>query len=74
MEEALITEIVSQEKQHERSFFDCCLLSSVQKWFVLYTKSRHEKFVESALIKKGIGSFTPSVLLSMPVLTIRSMW
>ena len=32
-------------------------------WYPLYTRSRHEKFVESALIKKGIESFTPTVLL-----------
>jgi len=32
-------------------------------WYSLYTRSRHEKFVESALIKKGIESFTPTVLL-----------
>ena len=33
------------------------------KWFALYTKSQHEKFVESALTKKNIESFTPTVLL-----------
>lgn len=33
------------------------------KWFVLYTRSRHEKFVEKSLIEKGIESFTPTVLL-----------
>ena len=55
--------MVSQEKQRERSYFDCCPLSAVQKWFVLYTKSRHEKFVESTLTKKGIESFTPTVFL-----------
>lgn len=63
MEKVLTAEMVSQAKQRERSFFDYCPLSSVQKWFVLYTKSRHEKFVESNLIKKGIESFTPTVLL-----------
>ena len=42
---------------------DRCPLSDLQKWFVLYTKPRHEKFVESALIKKGIEAFTPKVLL-----------
>ena len=29
------------------------------KWFALYTKSRHEKFVEEQLNKKGIEAFTP---------------
>ena len=33
------------------------------KWFALYTKPQHEKFVESALTKKNIESFTPTVLL-----------
>jgi len=32
-------------------------------WYPLYTRSRHEKFVESALIEKGIESFTPTVVL-----------
>lgn len=32
-------------------------------WYPLYTRSRHEKFIESALIEKGIESFTPTVLL-----------
>ena len=32
------------------------------RWYALYTKSRHEKFIESALIKKGIEAFTPKVL------------
>lgn len=35
----------------------------IPKWFALYTKPQHEKFVESALIGKGIESFTPTVLL-----------
>ncbi|MFO8052990.1 MAG: UpxY family transcription antiterminator [Candidatus Omnitrophota bacterium] len=30
-------------------------------WYALYTKSRHEKFVESELLKKGIKAFTPKV-------------
>ena len=33
------------------------------KWFALYTKSQHEKFIESALTEKNIESFTPTVLL-----------
>ena len=32
-------------------------------WYSLYTRSRHEKFVESALMEKGVESFTPMVLL-----------
>jgi len=32
-------------------------------WYPLYTRSRHEKFVELALIGKGIESFTPTVVL-----------
>ncbi len=35
----------------------------IPKWFVLYTRSRHEKFVEKALAQKGIESFTPTVFL-----------
>ncbi|MFH1798598.1 MAG: UpxY family transcription antiterminator [Candidatus Omnitrophota bacterium] len=35
----------------------------VPKWFVIYTRSRHEKFVETSLTSKGIESFTPTVLL-----------
>jgi transcription antitermination factor NusG len=30
-------------------------------WYTLYTKSRHEKLVESELIKKGLEAFTPKV-------------
>ena len=37
--------------------------STNANWYPLYTRSRHEKFVESALIEKGIESFTPTVLL-----------
>lgn len=33
------------------------------KWFALYTRSQHEKFVETSLAAKGIESFTPTVLL-----------
>ncbi len=33
-----------------------------QKWYVLYTRSRHEKFVESELIRKGVEAFTPKVV------------
>jgi len=32
-------------------------------WYVLYTKARHEKFVESQLIKKGVEAFTPKITL-----------
>lgn len=32
-------------------------------WYALYTKSRHEKFVESELLKKGIEAFTPKITL-----------
>ena len=39
------------------------LPSAGRKWFVLYTRSRHEKFVESALMRKGIESFVPTVFL-----------
>jgi transcription elongation factor/antiterminator RfaH len=37
------------------------------KWYVLYTRSRHEKLVETNLIEKGIEAFTPKV-------TIKSRW
>ncbi|MFO8053157.1 MAG: UpxY family transcription antiterminator [Candidatus Omnitrophota bacterium] len=30
-------------------------------WYALYTRSRHEKFVETELLKKGIEAFTPKV-------------
>ncbi len=33
------------------------------KWFALYTRSRHEKFVESELLKKGVEAFTPKITL-----------
>lgn len=32
-------------------------------WYALYTKSRHEKFVESQLLERGIPAFTPKVTL-----------
>lgn len=32
-------------------------------WYVLYTKPRHEKFVESNLLQKGIEAFTPKMTL-----------
>lgn len=37
------------------------------KWYVLYTKPRHEKFVETQLLRKGIEAFTPK-------LTIQRRW
>ena len=43
------------------------LNESAQNWYALYTKSRHEKLVESELIKKGLEAFTPK-------LTIKSKW
>jgi len=33
------------------------------RWYALYTRSRHEKFVESQLSKKGIEAFTPKITL-----------
>ena len=30
------------------------------KWYALYTRSRHEKFIESEFLKKGIEAFTPT--------------
>lgn len=38
-----------------------------QNWYALYTKSRHEKFVESQLLDRGIEAFTPKV-------TFRRKW
>ncbi len=35
----------------------------IKMWYVLYTKSRHEKFVEAELLKKGIEAFTPKITL-----------
>ena len=37
--------------------------SNCEHWYALYTKSRHEKFVEESLLKKGIDAFTPKVAL-----------
>ncbi len=36
-------------------------------WYALYTKSRHEKLVESELLKKGIPAYTPKR-------TIKNKW
>ncbi len=33
------------------------------KWYVLYTKPRHEKFVEKEFLKRGIDAFTPKISL-----------
>lgn len=33
------------------------------RWYALYTRSRHEKFVERQLSKKGIEAFTPTITL-----------
>ncbi|MEA3489005.1 MAG: UpxY family transcription antiterminator [Candidatus Omnitrophota bacterium] len=33
------------------------------KWYVLYTKPRHEKFVESEFLKRGVDAFTPKITL-----------
>lgn len=30
-------------------------------WYALYIKSRHEKFVEAELLRKGVEAFTPKV-------------
>lgn len=43
----------------------CC--ERREQWYVLYTKSRHEKLVESQLSKKGIEAFTPKI-------TIKKRW
>ena len=32
-------------------------------WYTLYTRSRHEKFVEQELLKKGIDAYTPKIKL-----------
>src|SRR4030042_2082016 len=37
------------------------------QWYALYTKSRHEKFVEAKLLEKGIDAFTPKA-------TLRKRW
>lgn len=37
------------------------------KWYALYTKARHEKFVESQFLGKGIEAFTPKT-------TLRKRW
>ena len=36
-------------------------------WYTLYTRSRHEKFVEQELSKKGIDAYTPKI-------TIKKRW
>lgn len=36
-------------------------------WYPLYTKSKHEKFVESQFLRRGIEAFTPKV-------TLRKKW
>ncbi len=36
---------------------------TTERWYVLYIKSRHEKFVEDLLLKKGVAAFTPKVTL-----------
>ena len=43
------------------------LLSDIRMRYVLYTKSHHEKFVESQLLKKEIEAFTPKI-------TLRKRW
>ena len=30
-------------------------------WYAIYTRSRHEKFVETGLLKKGIEAFAPQI-------------
>ena len=34
---------------------------NVKRWRVLYTRSRHEKFVENQLLQKDVEAFTPKV-------------
>jgi len=53
----------STKEQSKLFFSEEHLLLTLPKWFVLYTKSRHEKFVEKRLTEKGIESFTPTVLV-----------
>jgi len=53
----------SIEEQLELSSPENYALFTVPKWFVLYTRSRHEKFVEKHLTEKGTEAFTPTVLL-----------
>ena len=33
------------------------------QWYALYTRARHEKFVESQLLYKGVEAFTPKIAL-----------
>ncbi|UCD14954.1 MAG: UpxY family transcription antiterminator [Candidatus Omnitrophota bacterium] len=35
----------------------------LEQWYVLYTKAKHEKFVENELLKRKIEAFTPKVNL-----------
>jgi transcription antitermination factor NusG len=42
---------------------DQIISTDTQKWYALYTRARHEKFVESELLKKGIEAFTPKIKL-----------
>lgn len=37
--------------------------TNCKHWYALYTKSRHEKFVEERLLQKGIEAFTPKLVL-----------
>ena len=39
------------------------LEASQEKWYVLYTKSQHERQVEEQLIKRGVEAYTPKLTL-----------
>ena len=34
-----------------------------EKWYVLYTKSQHERLVEEQLLKRGVEAYTPKLTL-----------
>jgi transcription antitermination factor NusG len=40
---------------------------NIVNWYALYTKPRHEKFVEELLLKRGVEAYTPKV-------TMRRRW
>ena len=53
-------EIIQSTSEQQTERINVCASCN---WYVLYTKSRHEKFVESRLLQKGIEAFTPKITL-----------
>ncbi|GBE05812.1 MAG TPA: UpxY family transcription antiterminator [Nitrospirae bacterium] len=55
--------MTTENRQQKNAVIDQVPVSGDPRWYVLYTRSRHEKYVETHLLQKGLEAFTPKVTL-----------